>query len=92
MSHAINHLYIQLSTLSSNSELRHQDLSSRLAPSEQPHGLDARLQAIEMALQTIHRDIEGKDYQGQIAQLHNTLRDSHSNLAESLPLAMNQSE
>ena len=92
MSHGINHLYRQLSTLAASAEERHQDLTKKLSSSEQPHGLDARLQAIERTLQTIQKDVEGKDYQGQIAKLQDTLRDSHSNLAESLPLAMHQSK
>jgi len=92
MSHGINHLYRQLSTLTASAEERHQELTKKLSSSDQLRAMDARLQAIERTVQAIQKDVEGKDYQGQIAKLQDTLRDSHSSLAESLPLAMNQSK
>jgi len=92
MSHGINHLYRLLTTQAASAEERHQDLTRKMTATEQLHAMDARLQAIERIVQAIQKDVEGKDYQGQIAKLHDTLRDSHSSLAESLPLAMGQSE
>lgn len=92
MSVAINHLYERLSAQGGSAEERHHELTRKLSSSDQPQGLDARLQAIERTLQIIQKDIEGKDYQGQIAKLQDTLRDSHSSLAESLPLAVTQSK
>ncbi|KAJ5894705.1 hypothetical protein N7495_006396 [Penicillium taxi] len=46
--------------------------------------LDARLQRIEDLLQSIQRDLEGKDYGSRFNQLHDTLRSSHLSLSESL--------
>ena len=65
-------------------EARHTDVMQKLAPKDQIATLDARLQRIESLLQTIQRDLEGKDYSGRFNQLQDTLRSSHLSLTENL--------
>ncbi|RMZ36976.1 hypothetical protein AFCA_008152 [Aspergillus flavus] len=65
-------------------ENRHLELQQKLATKEQVAGLDARLQKIEQMLQTIQRDLEGKDYHSRFNQLQDTLRSSHQTLTEHL--------
>jgi len=63
-----------------------------MTSTDQLSALNGRLQAIERTVQAIQRDVEGKDYQGQLAKLQDTLRDTHSSLIESLPRTMTQSK
>ncbi|KAF5866447.1 hypothetical protein ETB97_011999 [Aspergillus alliaceus] len=66
------------------SENRHLDLQQKLATKEQIASLDARLQKMEQILQSIQRDLEGKDYHSRFNQLQDTLRSSHLTLTEHL--------
>ncbi|KAB8239193.1 putative lectin family integral membrane protein [Aspergillus alliaceus] len=66
------------------SENRHLDLQQKLATKEQITSLDARLQKMEQILQSIQRDLEGKDYHSRFNQLQDTLRSSHLTLTEHL--------
>ncbi|MCJ1362540.1 hypothetical protein MMC16_001644 [Acarospora aff. strigata] len=91
MSHAIDNLFQHLATHSANTETSYHELTRKMTSTEQLGGMDARLQAIERTVQAIQKDVEGKDYHGQLAKLQDTLHDSHSSLLESLPHAMNQS-
>ncbi|KAJ6108985.1 hypothetical protein N7512_008822 [Penicillium capsulatum] len=81
---ATNDLLQEFRTQSSNSETRHLELLNRAASKDQVAALDARLQRIEELLKNVQRDLEGKDYSGRFAQLHDTLRSSHLSLSESL--------
>ncbi|KAB8077048.1 concanavalin A-like lectin/glucanase domain-containing protein [Aspergillus leporis] len=65
-------------------ENRHLDLQQKLSTKEQVANLDARLQKMEQILQTIQRDLEGKDYRDRFNQLQETLRSSHLSLTEHL--------
>ncbi len=88
----MDNLFRHLATLSGNSETRHQELTRKMTSTDQLSALNGRLQAIERTVQAIQRDVEGKDYQGQLAKLQDTLRDTHSSLIESLPRTMTQSK
>ncbi|KAE8154748.1 putative lectin family integral membrane protein [Aspergillus avenaceus] len=66
------------------SETRHQDLQQKFATKEQVASLDARLQRMEQILQTIQRDLEGKDYRDRLSQIQESLRSSHLTVTEIL--------
>ena len=81
LSHATNDIVRELGNQNTKSEAQHAELLKRL---DQASAFDARLQRIEQALQTIQRDLEGKDYRDRFAQLQETLKSSHLSLSENL--------
>ncbi|KAJ5256992.1 hypothetical protein N7478_013096 [Penicillium angulare] len=66
------------------SETRHAELLRLTASKDQVASLEARLQRMESMLQSLQRDLEGKDYSSRFNQLHDTLRSSHVTLSEAL--------
>ncbi|GAB1210422.1 hypothetical protein APSETT445_009214 [Aspergillus pseudonomiae] len=81
---ATSNVIREIGNQAKQSENRHLDLQQKLATKEQVAGFDARLQKIEQMLQTIQRDLEGKDYHSRFNQLQDTLRSSHQTLTEHL--------
>ena len=81
LNHATNDIIRELGNQNTKSETQHAELIRRL---DQASAFDARLQRIEQALQTIQRDLEGKDYRDRFAQLQETLKSSHLSLSENL--------
>ncbi|KAF7596740.1 hypothetical protein BBP40_000168 [Aspergillus hancockii] len=73
-----------IDTQGQQNENLHLDLQQKLATKEQLNNIDARLQRMEQILQTIQRDLEGKDYRDRFNQLQETLRSSHLSLTEHL--------
>ncbi|KAJ5983151.1 hypothetical protein N7481_005250 [Penicillium waksmanii] len=81
---ATTNILQDMKSQASKNEARQAELLQKLASKDQVAALDARLQRIEQLLQTIQRDLEGKDYSGRFNQLHDTLRTSHLSLSETL--------
>ncbi|KAJ5690645.1 hypothetical protein N7462_005037 [Penicillium macrosclerotiorum] len=81
---AINTILQDVRGLAGKSEANHQELLQKAATKDQVTSLDARLQNIERLLQSIQRDLEGKDYSSRFNQLHDTLRSSHLSLTENI--------
>ncbi|KAJ5756575.1 hypothetical protein N7533_006118 [Penicillium manginii] len=81
---ATTNILQDLRSQASNNDARQAELLQKLASKEQVAALDSRLQRIEQLLQSVQRDLEGKDYSGRFNQLHDTLRTSHLSLSETL--------
>ncbi|KAJ6119735.1 hypothetical protein N7523_004015 [Penicillium sp. IBT 18751x] len=81
---ATNTILQDMRSQAAKSESRHAELQQNLATKSDLAALDARLQRIETLLQSVQRDIQGRDYSGSFSQLHDTLRSSHLSLTESL--------
>jgi mannose-binding lectin 1 len=86
MHHAMNNIFKEISHLSRASEERHYELAKRetVSPS-QITALENRLASIERAVELVRRDIEGKDYKGQLDKLQDALRDTHTSLTDVMP-------
>ena len=78
----IKHIAQEVKQLAEKSEGRHQELSRKLIAADRLNSMDQRLQGIEKNV---------REYQGQFSSLHNTIRDSHSSIAEGLPKHMSDS-
>lgn len=83
-SKAINAISQDVKGQATKGDTRHSEVLRNTASRDQVASLEARLQRIESALQSIQRDLEGKDYSGRFNQLHDTLRSSHLSLTENL--------
>ncbi|KAJ5947314.1 hypothetical protein N7466_000329 [Penicillium verhagenii] len=83
-SKATNSIVQDLRSQASKSDSRHDEILRNTASKDQLNALDARLQRIETLLQSIQRDLDGKDYSGSFKQLQDTLRSSHLSLSENL--------
>ncbi|KAJ6021131.1 hypothetical protein N7540_006635 [Penicillium herquei] len=83
-SKATNAILQEIKAQALKSEERHAEASRILASRDQVSSLEARLQRIESMLQSIQRDLEGKDYSSRFNQLQDTLRTSHLSLTENL--------
>lgn len=81
---ATSNILQELRSQAAKAESRHAELQQNLATKGDLAALDARLQRIETLLQSVQRDIQGRDYSGSFSQLHDTLRSSHLSLTESL--------
>ncbi|KAJ5122331.1 hypothetical protein N7526_009268 [Penicillium atrosanguineum] len=81
---ATNTILQDMRSQAAKSESRHAEMQQNLATKSDLAALDARLQRIETLLQSVQRDIQGRDYSGSFSQLHDTLRSSHLSLTESL--------
>ena len=81
LNQATNDIAREIGNQNTKSETQHAELLQRL---NQASAFDARLQRIEQALQTIQRDLEGRDYRYRFAQLQDTLKSSHLSLSENL--------
>ena len=81
---ATNTILQDMRSQAAKSESRHAELQQNLATKNDLAALDARLQRIETLLQSVQRDVQGRDYSGSFSQLHDTLRSSHLSLTESL--------
>jgi mannose-binding lectin 1 len=81
---ATNTILQDMRNQAAKSESRHAELQQNLATKSDLAALDARLQRIETLLQSVQRDLQGRDYSGSFSQLHDTLRSSHLSLTESL--------
>jgi len=81
---ATNTILQDMRNQAAKSESRHAELQQNLATKSEVAALDARLQRIETLLQSVQRDVQGRDYSGSFSQLHDTLRSSHLSLTESL--------
>ncbi|KAL1969740.1 hypothetical protein VTN77DRAFT_8293 [Rasamsonia byssochlamydoides] len=84
LNHATNNIYKEISALARKIDSNQQSTASR----DQLSALDARLQRIEQALQTLQRDAESKDYRNQFAQLHRAIETSHLSLTEALQTSL----
>lgn len=74
----------------SNAHNRHQELAESRPKPNQLNSMDGRIQTIERAVQTIQKDIEGRDYKGRLDQIQQLFEASHSNLMTHLPASMGQ--
>lgn len=81
---ATNTILQDMRNQAAKSESRHAELQQNLATKSDVAALEARLQRIETLLQSVQRDVQGRDYSGSFSQLHDTLRSSHLSLTESL--------
>lgn len=81
---ATNTIIQDLKAQAAKAEERSAELLRSTASRDQIQSLENRLQRLEQTLQTIQRDIDGKDYSTRFNQLHDTLRSSHLSLSESL--------
>ncbi|RDH34066.1 concanavalin A-like lectin/glucanase domain-containing protein [Aspergillus welwitschiae] len=81
---ATDNIIRELGSQDTKAANRQVELLQKLASKEQIASLDARLQRMEQMLQTIQRDLEGKDYHSRFNQLQETLRSSHLSLTENL--------
>ncbi|KAL5361145.1 putative lectin family integral membrane protein [Aspergillus floccosus] len=84
ISHATNNVIRELGNQGTKADSRQTELLQNMATKEQVAGLDARLQRMESLLQSIQRDLAGKDYRDRFSQLEKTLQSSHLSLTESL--------
>ena len=82
INHATNSIIRDIGTQDSKADSRNADILRKL--DQVIAGLDARMQRLEMSMQTIQRDLEGKDYRDRFAQLQETLKSSHLSLSENL--------
>lgn len=79
---ATNNIIRDIGNQDSKSDSRNADILRKL--DQVIAGLDARMQRLETNMQTIQRDLEGKDYRDRFAQLQETLKSSHLSLSENL--------
>ncbi|KAF9892450.1 hypothetical protein FE257_001558 [Aspergillus nanangensis] len=84
ISHATNNIIREIGNQGTKSDSRQTELVQKLATKEQVANLDTRLQKMEQTLQSIQRDLGGRDYSGRFNQLEKTLRSSHLSLTENL--------
>jgi len=82
INHATNSIIRDIGTQDSKADSRNADILRKL--DQVIAGLDARMQRLETSMQTIQRDLEGKDYRDRFAQLQETLKSSHLSLSENL--------
>lgn len=82
INHATNTIIRDIGTQDSKADTRNADILRKL--DQVIAGLDARMQRLETSMQTIQRDLEGKDYRDRFAQLQETLKSSHLSLSENL--------
>ena len=82
INHATNNIIRDIGNQDSKSDSRNADILRKL--DQVIAGLDARMQRLETNMQTIQRDLEGKDYRDRFAQLQETLKSSHLSLSENL--------
>ncbi|KAK0511748.1 hypothetical protein JMJ35_006321 [Cladonia borealis] len=79
LTHSIDSLYNEIRVLADKSEGRHQELSRNVISPDRLDAIDTRLHGIETIV---------RGYQGQFSGLENSLKDTHSSLAENLPKHM----
>ncbi|OXV08244.1 hypothetical protein Egran_03993 [Elaphomyces granulatus] len=79
-----NSILREIMSLNKDAKDNYRELLQKVVTKDQLASLDSRLQRIEQALQTVQRDLEGKDYRDRFNQLHETLRSSHARLSENL--------
>ena len=77
-----------MKSVDSNAHNRHQETVDSRAKPNQLSNMDSRLLSIERTVQTIQRDVEGRDYKGKLDQLQQLFEASHSNLMTHLPTSM----
>ena len=82
LAHSIDILFQEIIGLAEKSEGRHREVSRNVMSADKLNAMDQRLQGIEKTV---------RDYQGQFSSLQAIFKDSHSNLAESLPKHMGDS-
>ena len=82
MTQSIDSIFREVKQLADKSEGRHQELSRNVIAADRLNSMDQRLQGIEKTM---------REYQGQLATLQSTLKDSHSSLVEGLPKHMSDS-
>lgn len=82
INHATNTIIRDIGTQDSKADTRNADILRKL--DQVIAGLNARMQRLETSMQTIQRDLEGKDYRDRFAQLQETLKSSHLSLSENL--------
>lgn len=81
---ATSNILREISTLSSKTEARNGEITSRMATKDQVAGLETRLQRIEQTLASLQKDLQSNDYKTHFNQLHETLRTSHMSLSQGL--------
>ena len=65
-------------------QLKYTGLAELVSTRQQFTSLEARMERFEKSLATIQSILQGRDYGTHFSQLHDTLKNSHVNLAEDI--------
>ncbi|KAM5444197.1 hypothetical protein MferCBS31731_000714 [Microsporum ferrugineum] len=84
ISSTTNKLMEELHALSATSEDRMKEIIRIIAHRDQVSSVDQRLQRVERMVESMQREVEGKDYQHHFKQLQDLLHNSHSGLLDTL--------
>ncbi len=89
---SLDSIYSELLNLDQRLVERHNELKGQGVPYEQLNAMDRRIQGIELTVQRIQRDVEGRDYKESLTGLQAALKDTQENLLNTLPQSMSQSK
>ncbi|EGD97525.1 hypothetical protein TESG_04933 [Trichophyton tonsurans CBS 112818] len=84
ISSTTNKLIDELHALSATSDDRLKEIIRMVSHRDQVSSVDQRLQRVERIVESMQREIEGKDYHHQFRQLQDLLHNSHSGLLDTL--------
>ncbi|EFR04756.1 hypothetical protein MGYG_07764 [Nannizzia gypsea CBS 118893] len=84
ISSTTNKLMDELQALSRTNEDRLKEVIRIVAHRDQVSSVDQRLQRVERVVESMQREMEGKDYHNQFKQLQDLLHNSHSGLLDTL--------
>lgn len=86
----IEHLQSQLTDFDSKSSMRHAEIKNNPSmANDQFKTLNNRISNVETLLQQLQKDIHGYDYKAQLAQIQESLKESHESLMTYLPHSVN---
>ncbi|EFE42781.1 lectin family integral membrane protein, putative [Trichophyton verrucosum HKI 0517] len=84
ISSTTNKLIDELHALSATSDDRLKEIIRMVSHRDQVSSVDQRLQRVERMVESMQREVEGKDYHHQFRQLQDLLHNSHSGLLDTL--------
>jgi len=87
LSHALDILYQDLSTLRNEQQAQHSEIMHLLSPAHDHAEASRRvLSEMERMVKDIKNDVQSKDYREHLNQLHNIMQEGHATIATSSKL------